>query len=76
MTESWMIYATNEVEIHLDALNGPHFASSEGGSFYCETERWARDCAKFPFTKRITGSVLDSREHNCDGRAQIHMIIL
>jgi len=40
---SWMTYATNRVEIHLDAPDGPLFARSGPGIFSQETGEWVRD---------------------------------
>jgi 2-polyprenyl-3-methyl-5-hydroxy-6-metoxy-1,4-benzoquinol methylase len=44
---SWMTYATNKVEIHLDAPDGPLFARSGPGIFSQETGQWVRDGTKF-----------------------------
>jgi 2-polyprenyl-3-methyl-5-hydroxy-6-metoxy-1,4-benzoquinol methylase len=40
---SWMTYATNRVEIHVDAPDGPLFARSGPGIFSQETGEWVRD---------------------------------
>lgn len=42
-TVSWMTYATNKVEVHLDAPDGPLFARSGPGVFSQETGQWVRD---------------------------------
>ena len=42
-TVSWMTYATNKVEIHLDAPDGPLFARSGPGIFTQKTGEWVRD---------------------------------
>ena len=42
-TVSWMTYATNKVEVHLDAPDGPLFARSGPGIFSQETGQWVRD---------------------------------
>ena len=44
---SWMTYATNRVEIHLDAPDGPLFARSGPGIFSQETGEWVRDGTTF-----------------------------
>lgn len=44
---SWMTYATNKVEIHLDAPDGPLFARSGPGIFSQETGQWVRDGTRF-----------------------------
>jgi len=44
---SWMTYATNGVEIHLDAPDGPLFARSGPGIFSKETGEWIRDGTTF-----------------------------
>ena len=41
-TVSWMTYATNRVEIHIDASDGPLFARSGPGIFSQETGQWAQ----------------------------------
>jgi hypothetical protein len=41
-----MTYATNKVEVHVDAPNGPLFARSEPGIFSQETGDWVRDGTK------------------------------
>jgi 2-polyprenyl-3-methyl-5-hydroxy-6-metoxy-1,4-benzoquinol methylase len=43
---SWMTYATNKVEIHLDAPDGLLFARSGPGVFSQETGQWVRDGTK------------------------------
>ena len=52
---SWMTYATNKVEIHLDAPDGPLFARSGPGIFSQETGDWVRDGTKFVFAKCFKG---------------------
>jgi hypothetical protein len=42
-----MTYATNGVEIHLDAPDGPLFARSGPGIFSKETREWIRDGTTF-----------------------------
>jgi 2-polyprenyl-3-methyl-5-hydroxy-6-metoxy-1,4-benzoquinol methylase len=42
-TVSWMTYATNKVEVHVDAPDGPLFARSGPGIFSQETGEWVRD---------------------------------
>jgi len=44
---SWMTYATNTVEIHLDAPDGLLFARSGRGIFSKETGEWIRDGTTF-----------------------------
>jgi len=44
---SWMTYATNTVEIHLDAPDGLLFARSGPGIFSKETGEWIRDGTTF-----------------------------
>jgi 2-polyprenyl-3-methyl-5-hydroxy-6-metoxy-1,4-benzoquinol methylase len=46
-TVSWMTYATNRVEIHVDAPDGPLFARSRPGIFSQETGPWVRDGTRF-----------------------------
>jgi len=40
-TLSWTSYQTTNVEVHVNAPNGPRFALSGGGSFSASTEPWA-----------------------------------
>ncbi len=47
MTVSWMTYATNKVEIHLDAPDGPLFARRGPGIFSQETGQWVREGTTF-----------------------------
>jgi hypothetical protein len=42
-----MTYATSKVEIHLDAPDGPLFATSGPGIFSQETGDWVRDGTTF-----------------------------
>jgi 2-polyprenyl-3-methyl-5-hydroxy-6-metoxy-1,4-benzoquinol methylase len=44
---SWMTYATNKVEIHLDAPDGLLFARSGPGISSQKTGQWVRDGTKF-----------------------------
>jgi 2-polyprenyl-3-methyl-5-hydroxy-6-metoxy-1,4-benzoquinol methylase len=44
---SWMTYAINKVEIHLDAPDGPLFARSGPGIFSQETGQWVRNGTTF-----------------------------
>lgn len=46
-TLSWMTYATNRVEVHLDAPDGPIFARSGPGVFSQDAGPWVRDGTKF-----------------------------
>jgi 2-polyprenyl-3-methyl-5-hydroxy-6-metoxy-1,4-benzoquinol methylase len=46
-TVSWMTYAINRVEIHLDAPDGPLFARSGPGIFSQETGDWVCDGMTF-----------------------------
>ena len=46
-TVSWMTYATNRVEIHLDAPDGPLFARSGPGRFSQVTGQWVRNGTTF-----------------------------
>jgi hypothetical protein len=46
-TLSWMTYATNRVEVHLDAPDGPIFARSGPGIFSQKAGPWVRDGTKF-----------------------------
>jgi 2-polyprenyl-3-methyl-5-hydroxy-6-metoxy-1,4-benzoquinol methylase len=45
-TVSWLTYATNSVEVHVDAPDGPLFARSGPGIFSQETGQWVRDGTK------------------------------
>ncbi len=45
-TVSWMTYATNRVEVHLDAPDGQLFSRSGPGVFSQETGAWVRDGMK------------------------------
>src|SRR5437867_786775 len=45
-TVSWLTYATNSVEVHVDAPDGPLFAKSGPGIFSQETGQWVRDGTK------------------------------
>jgi 2-polyprenyl-3-methyl-5-hydroxy-6-metoxy-1,4-benzoquinol methylase len=46
-TVTWMTYATNKVEVHVDAPDGILFARSGPGIFSQETGQWVRDGTKF-----------------------------
>jgi hypothetical protein len=46
-TLSWMTYAANRVEVHVDAPDGPVFARSGPGIFSHKTALWVRDGTKF-----------------------------
>jgi 2-polyprenyl-3-methyl-5-hydroxy-6-metoxy-1,4-benzoquinol methylase len=46
-TLSWMTYATNRVEVHIDAPDGRMFARSGPGVFSQEAGPWVRDGTKF-----------------------------
>jgi len=46
-TVSWMTYAANRVEVHVDAPDGPIFARSGPGIFSNKTGLWVRDGTKF-----------------------------
>ncbi|SRR6266545_1433057 len=46
-TVSWMTYATSEVEVHVDAPDGPVFARTGPGRFSHETGHWVRDGRSF-----------------------------
>ena len=54
-TLSWMTYATNRVEVHLDAPDGPIFARSGPGIFSQKTGPWVRDGTKFYLQNVSTG---------------------
>src|SRR5882724_5400018 len=45
-TVSWLTYATNSVQVHVDAPDGPLFARSGPGIFSQETGQWVRDGTK------------------------------
>lgn len=46
-TLSWMTYAANRVEVHVNAPDGPIFAKSGPGIFSNKTGLWVRDGTKF-----------------------------
>lgn len=47
ITVSWMTYATNRVEVRIDAPDGPIFARSGPGIFSQEAGPWVRDGTRF-----------------------------
>jgi hypothetical protein len=55
-TVSWMTYATSEVEVHVDAPDGPVFARSGDGGFSYETDRWVRDGTRF-YLQNVSGGL-------------------
>jgi hypothetical protein len=55
-TVSWMTYATSEVEVHVDAPDGPVFARSEAGSFSHQTGQWVRDGMTF-YLQNVSGDL-------------------
>ena len=72
-TVSWMTYAINKVEVHLDAPDGPLFARSGPGIFSQETGQWVRDGSTFylqnvsmglPLTSENTIAAVTVRQQN------------
>ena len=72
-TVSWMTYAINNVEVHLDAPDGPLFARRGPGIFSQETGEWVRDGTAFylqnvsrglPLTPENTIAVVTVRQQN------------
>jgi hypothetical protein len=63
-TVSWMTYATSEVEVHVDAPDGPVFVRSGPGSFSHKTAQWARDGTTFYLQNVSGGLPLTSPEHD------------
>ena len=59
-TVSWMTYAINKVEVHLDAPDGPLFARSGPGIFSQETGQWVRDGSTFYLQNVSMGLALTS----------------
>jgi 2-polyprenyl-3-methyl-5-hydroxy-6-metoxy-1,4-benzoquinol methylase len=55
-TLSWMTYATSEVEVHVDAPDGPIFARSGSGRFCSKTGQWVRDGTKF-YLQNVSGGL-------------------
>ena len=55
-TVSWMTYATSEVEVHVDAPDGPVFARSGPGSFSHKTSQWVRDGTTF-YLQNVSGGL-------------------
>jgi 2-polyprenyl-3-methyl-5-hydroxy-6-metoxy-1,4-benzoquinol methylase len=55
-TVSWMTYATSEVEVHVDAPDGPVFARTGPGHFSHETGHWIRDGTSF-YLQNVSGGL-------------------
>ena len=60
-TLSWMTYATSEVEVRVDAPDGPVFARSGPGSFSHKTNQWIRDGTTFYLQNVSGGQPLTSK---------------
>jgi hypothetical protein len=72
-TLSWMTYAVNRVEVHLDAPDGPIFARSGPGILSQKTGLWVRDGTKLylqnvsnglPLTPENTIAVVTLKQQN------------
>ena len=61
-TVSWMTYATSEVEVHVDAPDGPVFARTGPGRFSRETAHWIRDGMTF-YLQNVSGGLALTREN-------------
>jgi SAM-dependent methyltransferase len=55
-TVSWMSYATSEVEVRVDAPDGPVFSRSGAGSSSRETDLWVRDGTTF-YLQNVSGGL-------------------
>jgi hypothetical protein len=53
-TVSWMTYATSEVEVHVNAPDGPVFTRTGPGRFSHETGRWIRNGTSF-YLQNVSG---------------------
>ncbi len=61
-TVSWMTYATSEVEVHVDAPDGPVFARSGPGSFSHKTAHWVREGTRF-YLQNVSGGLPLTQEN-------------
>src|SRR5262249_18409413 len=55
---SWMTYATSEIEVRVNAPDGPVFAKTGPGRFSQETGRWIRDGTSFYLQNVSAGRAL------------------
>ena len=56
ITVSWASNGTSEVEIHIDAPNGPHFHRSGPGSFIMRPAHWVRNGLTF-YLQNVSGGL-------------------
>jgi hypothetical protein len=60
-----MTYATSDVEVHVDAPDGPTFARSGPGNFSHKTGPWVRDGTKF-YLQNVSRALALTAENTID----------